>query len=186
MGKTAKPLPVKLIAGLIANDPVLFTSAKKILTKLFGKIDSESAIFDFNKTDYYEKEMGKDLKRLFLSFEGLMPAGRLVRCKLLTNAIEKKLSRGLKNRAINIDPGYVSLSKLILATTKNFAHRIYAGGGIFEEITLSFKDSTFQPGEWTYPDYRSADHIAFFNEIRKKYYLQIEKKYGLSQLYRCV
>ncbi len=186
MGKIVKPLPVKLIVGLITKNPTLFQKVQEVLSKKFGKIDFVSPVFDFNKTDYYEKEMGKDLKRLFLSFQNLIPAQRLVKIKIFTNRIEKRLSKNSSLRSINIDPGYISLSKLVLATTKNFAHRIYVGHGIFEEITLYFKEATFQPGDWTYPDYRSRDHVALFNEIRQKYYQQIEKKYGLSQLYRCV
>ncbi len=186
MGTLLKPLPVKLIAGLISSDPALSAKAQKILNKKFGAIDILSPVFAFDRTDYYEKEMGKGLKRVFVSFEKLIRPEDLAAIKSFTNALEKKLSRGLQRRPVNIDPGYVSLSKLVLATTKSFVHRIDSGRGIFEEITIYYKNVSFEAGRLTYPDYRSEDHIAFFNEIRNKYYRQIEKKYGLSQLYRCV
>ena len=220
MGKTFKPLEVKLIVGLISNDASLFEKASGILSHRFGKIDMISPLLDFNHSDYYEKEMGKNLKRLFLSFERLIPAARLPKIKLYTNALEMELHgprtssdippkpryfaflHRLKSmacceggaqlaataclRTINIDPGYVSLSKLILATTKSYVHRIYVSSGIFEEITLIFKDRSFQPGALTYPDYRSEKHLEIFNAVREKYRQQIEKKYGPSQLYRCV
>lgn len=186
MAKPCNPLPAKLIIGMISREPLLFEKIKKILSDKFGKIDMAGPVFNFNQTHYYENEMGADLKRQFLTFEPLVRAERLTKIKLLTNSLEKKFTGTSLKRAINIDPGYLSLSKLVLATTKNYSHRIYAGCGIFEEITLCFKENTFQPLPWTYPDYRSKNYIDLFNDIRKKYYIQIENTYGLSQLSRCV
>lgn len=186
MGQPFKPLPVKLVIGLIAVKLSIFEKTKNLLQKKFGKIDFISPVFDFCQTDYYEKEMGKGLKRVFLTFEKLIAPEQLVIIKGFTNKIELRLSSKAHHRSVNIDPGYISLSKLVLATTKSFVHRVYCKNGIFEEITLSFKDKTFMPGPMTYPDYRSFTHIAMFNDIRNKYYEHIKKTYGLSQLYRCV
>ena len=186
MGKIVKPLPVKLIIGLIAKDPVFFQEAKTILQKKLAKVDNASPVFLFNQTDYYEKEMGQSLKRIFLSFQRLIPAEQLVRVKLGTNALEKRLSLRTGQRLINIDPGYITLSKLVLATTKSFVHRLYIAQGIHEEITLYFKGNTFVAGPWTYPDYQTPSHIVFFNEVRNIYYQQIEKQYGPAQIYRSV
>lgn len=186
MGNTLRPLPVKLIIGLIAHDDGLFDKTQKALTRKFGPADLVSPLYDFDSTDYYEKEMGKGLKRKFLSFQGLIAPERLAGIKRYTNSLENRLSRNRGRRDINIDPGYVSLSKLVLATTKSFVHRIYIGRGIFEEITLYFKEGSFAAGPWTYPDFRQQTHIAFFNGIRNTYYGQLEAAYGLSQLYRCV
>lgn len=186
MGKISRPLPVKLIIGLIGNTPGILEKTKNILARKYGPIDLASTLCVFDLTDYYAKEMGKDLKRQFLSFEKLIPCERLVQIKLAANALEKKLSLKPSARDINIDPGYVSLSKLVLATTKSFVHRIYVQRGIFEEVTLYFKNNSFVAGSWTYPDYKSESHIMFFNKVRKTYYTQIEKTYGACELYRCV
>ena len=185
MGVPFKPLRVKLIIGLISLDTALFEKAEKILNRKFGKIDEISPHWDFKQTNYYEKEMGKNLKRVFLSFEKLIEANQLINIKHFTNKLELKLAKNNKKRNINIDPGYITLSKLILATTKNFSHRIYVGDGIFEEITLFFRDNSFCFGALTYPDYRQQSYIDFFNKIRKNYYIQLQNRYGLSQLYRC-
>ncbi len=186
MGQPFKPLAVKLVIGLIAGELCVIERTKTLLSAKFGKIDLISPVFDFNQTDYYEKEMGKGLKRVFITFEKLINPEQLVAIKLFTNKLEAKLKNRKDQRPINIDPGYISLSKLVLATTKSFVHRIYCKNGIFEEATLLFKDKTFAPGPLTYPDYRSPSHIALFNEIRNNYYEHIKKAYGLSQLYRCV
>ena len=186
MGIPVRPLPVKLIVGMIAKDTALFGKLQDVLTKKFGRLDALSPVFEFNLTDYYLREFGTDLKRLFLSFERLISPESLTKIKQATNALEKRFSKKAGQRRVNLDPGYVTLSKLVLASTKNYGHRIYAGSGIFQEITLYFQDGTFRPGRWTYPDYRTQDHILFFNTVREKYRQQIEKKYGVSQLYRCV
>ena len=186
MGQPFKPLPVKLVVGLIGKELSVFEKTKDILERKYGKVDFVSPVFNFDQTDYYEKEMGKGLKRVFLTFGRLIGADQLVVIKRFTNKIEKKLKQDVHHRSVNIDPGYISLSKLVLATTKSFVHRIYCKDGIFEEITLLFKNKTFMPGPMTYPDYRALTHITMFNEIRNKYYEHIKKIYGLSQLYRCV
>lgn len=186
MGKIVNPLMVKLIIGLIAKEVSSFEKNQRILSFKYGPIDFISPVFEFNLTDYYEKEMGKGLKRQFISFKKLILPERLADIKHLTNKLERKQTDAESNRIINIDPGYIALSKLVLATTKNFAHRIYIKNGIFEEITLYFKNGTFTRGKWTYPDYAADSHIAVFNEIRKRYYEQIIQYYGIGQLYRCV
>lgn len=186
MGTTLSPLPVKLIVGLIARDETLLDKTRKVLAKKFGPADLSSPTYDFNLTDYYEKEMGRGLKRQFIGFKKLIPAEHLAGIKIHTNTLENKLSKTKGRRDVNIDPGYISLSKLVLATTKSFVHRLYIGRGIFEEITLYYRDGTFTAGPWTYPDFRQETHIAFFNRIRQAYYEQCETTYGLSQLYRCV
>jgi len=112
--------------------------------------------------------MGKNLSRKFISFKHLIDPERLVSIKLFTNKLEEKfLWPGSSRRKINIDPGYLTLSKLILATTKDFSHRIYLGSGIYAEVTLRYlKNKGFQPWEWTYPDYRSKEYLEIFNQLR--------------------
>jgi hypothetical protein len=161
-------LKAKLVIGFIYKDEAIFIKARQKLRKKFGKVDFISIAMDFNYTDYYEAEMGKGLKRRFMSFTKLIPIQDLYRIKLYTNRLEKKFLTG-KSRQVNIDPGYLNLAKLVLATTKDYAHRIFLGKGIFAEIALSFKGNSFSANEWTYPDYRSNEYIGIFNQIRKLY-----------------
>lgn len=173
MGKI-KPHPkVKLIIGFIYKEEAVFNKAGLLLEKKFGKIDFQTNPIQFTYTAYYEKEFGANLKRAFASFDKLIQPEKLAKIKIFTNRIEEKLAHG-SNRAINIDPGYLDLAKLILASTKDFRHRIYIGDGIFAETTLFYQDKTFKPGELTYPDYRSAEYIATFNKIRDIYAGQIK------------
>lgn len=175
MGKRKKHTAVKLIIGFIFNNPDYFIRAKENLENNFGKIDFESQILPFVHTSYYQKEFGENLKRKFISFRKLINPEGLPKIKILTNRIEQKLSPENKRR-VNIDPGYINLSKLILATTKDYKHRIYLKKGIFAEVTLFYQNKTFNPWAWTYPDYKTPEYIAIFNQIRQIYAQQIEEK----------
>jgi hypothetical protein len=173
MGTTTKHPEVKLIVGFIAADARLFDTAAGILKRSFGPVDFESPVLAFELTDYYEEEFGRQLKRKFISFKKLIPPDALAKIKITTNRIERKLSAG-KKRAINIDPGYLDLAKLVLASTKNFYHRIYIGKDIFAEITLFYQNKDYRTWEWTYPDYRSAAYIEIFKKIRNIYRSQLK------------
>lgn len=175
MGKLSHCHPVKLIAGFIFNDDRAFDKAVDLLKKHFGSIDFESQALPFDFSDYYEKEFGKNLKRKFVSFKKLILPDKLAGIKLLTNKTEEKLS-SKHCRRVNIDPGYLDCAKLVLATTKDFSHRIYLKSGIFAEVTLCYKDKAFKSWDWTYPDYRTPEYAAIFNQIRELYVQQIQPK----------
>lgn len=174
MGVVKSHKPVKLIAGMITNDSELLLKVEKILERRFGPIDFRTSLLDFAYTNYYQPEMGGNLKRQFVSFRRLIDPSVLSKIKLYTNKLELKLSasRNKPSRRINIDPGYLTEGKLILATTKNHQHRIYLGRGIYAEGTLRFVERSFVPWEWTYSDYQTKEYVDIFNEIRKIYLQQ--------------
>lgn len=173
MGRIHIPERVKLIAGLISCDMGLFMEVKKILAKRFGGVDFESGLLDFDSTDYYRKEMGQNLKRKFLGFKKPFDLKNISDVKIDTNLLEKRFSESGK-RKINIDPGYLNLSKVVLLSTKDYSHRIYLAKGIFAEVTLFYKDKTFNPWPWTYPDYKTKEYISIFNSIRDIYKRDID------------
>jgi hypothetical protein len=177
VGAITIPLPVKAIIGVLTVEPSLLPTVYAALTHRLGPIDYTSELVPFTNTVYYETEMGPDVRRQFISFERLIDAGTLAEMKLFTRNVEQvfaiKKSEG-DARRVNLDAGYISLAKLVLATTKNHAHRIYLSDGIYAEITLRFYRKTFQPLEWSYPDYRLPTYIAIFNHIRKIYRNQLE------------
>ncbi len=172
MLKRLFPLPVKFICSFIYSDEESYNKTRKTLQRKFGKIDFESACLDFNFTNYYEKEMGSLLYRRFVSFEKLKDPSVFPAIKLFCLKIENKLAKGMK-RTINIDPGYINEGKLVLTTTKDYYHRIYVGRGIFEEVTLYYKDSNFHDFATTYPDYKTPEYKLIFISIRDKYRQQL-------------
>ena len=88
--------------------------------------------------------------------------------KLITNFIESDLSTGGARR-VNLDPGYMDAARVVLASTKDHAHRILLGKGIYGEVTLLYRDGAFRPLPWTYPDYREAATLAFLKGVRVWY-----------------
>lgn len=179
MGAITTPLPVKAIIGVLTADPDLLPTVYTELTHRLGAIDYVSELMPFTSTVYYETEMGPDIQRQFISFERLVDAGTLAEMKLFTNSVEQTFAvrkSETNARRVNLDAGYICLAKLVLASTKDHAHRIYLSDGIYAEITLRFYRKTFQPWEWSYPDYRLPTYIAIFNHIRRIYRNQLENQ----------
>ena len=175
MGQAGTFTPVKLICGIIANQKTLFTSSESNLCKFFGKIDLKSDFFSFDYTDYYDKQMGPGLKRVFLSFLDLIPPENLSDIKTKTNHLEEKIKTNaeMKSRAVNLDPGYLTASALIMATVKDFSHRIPLKDGIYAHLELLYGKNEIRTLPWTYPDYKKPDYHPFFLEVRKIYLKQI-------------
>ncbi|MBU2599085.1 DUF4416 family protein [bacterium] len=174
MGKIKEVSLVKLICGLISNKVELFDKTTFDLSSYFGEIDYQSENFLFDQTNYYEEEMGKDLFRRFISFKELINRERLAEVKRITNEVEKCYSQNNK-RMVNLDPGYFTYSNLVLASTKNYFHRIYIGKDIFAEVTLYYTKGKFNFLPWTYPDYKKQEYLDSFLEIRKIYQEQIKE-----------
>jgi len=174
MGQITLPSKVKLIAGLLFVDFEILEETYNALINSFGLIDTKSKIIDFNFTNYYNKEMGENIKRQYISFEKLINPDQIVDIKIATNDLEEKISCSNLNRKINIDPGYIELGKLVLATTKNYTHRIYLTKGIYAETTLKFSGKTFSSWSFTYPDYKTQETIDYFNKVRELYKCQLQ------------
>lgn len=168
MGKIKNPSPVKLICGMLTGDLEWRIKAKELLRERFGPIDHESKEFSFNFTDYYQQELGTDIVRQYLSFIELIEPGELAAIKLETNRMEEILSRD-DGRKANLDPGYLDLSKMVLATTKDATYRVYLAAGISGQSTYYFQGGTYHPWQWTYADYRTDTAIDFFNRVREDY-----------------
>ncbi|MBF0111288.1 MAG: DUF4416 family protein [Desulfamplus sp.] len=164
-----EPDPAKLVISLFMNNKDIFDAVLPKLETLFGKIDIISNWFDFDYTDYYYKEMGEPLFRKVVVFKELIHQSDLAQIKENTNQLEKKWATAGLNRSLNIDPGYLLLSRFILATGKDYSHRIYIGRGIYADLTLIYKKGGFKSLEWTYPDYASSEMLGFLQDVRAKY-----------------
>jgi hypothetical protein len=162
------PLPAKLVAGLLLARRERFTSLAVEMAAAFGRIDLVSAWMPFDYTQYYAEEMGTGLFRRMLAFQPLVAPERLPHVKLATNAIEQACAQDGR-RTVNIDPGILSLERFVLATGKNFTHRIYLGQGIYADLTLIYHRGAFQTLPWTYPDYADAPLQRFLLAVRAKY-----------------
>ena len=166
--------PVKLICGIITGDSSLYDRARGLLQDIHGPADFESPAFEFDLTDYYAREMGEGLTRRFLSFERLVEPERLPAIKLGSNRLEDAFrAAGEDRRPVNIDPGYLTASALVMATTKDFSHRIPLADGIYAHLEFLFTKTGVRTLDWTYPDMRRGPVHEFFLEVRKKYLQQL-------------
>ncbi|MDA8402607.1 MAG: DUF4416 family protein [Desulfobacteraceae bacterium] len=168
MSQPNSPQPAKLVIGVFTNDKRLLAPVLNSLTKQFGGMDMISPWIAFDYTRYYEREMGPDLVRRMMAFKPLINQADLSTIKLATNAIELECAIGAR-RNINIDPGYMLRERFVLATGKNFAHRIYIGNRIYADLTLLFQKGAFQILPWTYPDYKDGRIQSFLHQVRNKY-----------------
>ncbi|MDM7998904.1 MAG: DUF4416 family protein [Dehalococcoidia bacterium] len=172
MGEIRDPQPVKYFVGVLTAIPGSLAELRRVLEQRFGRVDSESGLLDFTYTKYYEPEMGPGLVRKFWGFGPLGRPDALVDLKLFTNEVEQVRAVDGR-RTVNVDPGYLTAARLVLASTKDFAHRLYLGKGIYGEVTLIFRNREFHPLPWTYPDYRSEGYLRYFRELRRIYLAQL-------------
>ncbi len=169
------PKPAKLVMSLISSRDEIIMRAVDDLKPLLGEVDLLSNVLPFDFTTYYDEEMGSPLFRRFIAFKELVPRDALADIKMKTNGLEERYSRD-GCRRVNIDPGVLSAENLVLATTKGCAHRPYLRDGIYADLTLIFRNRSFRPLEWTYPDYRQGDVIELMNGLRQGYLLQLKGK----------
>jgi hypothetical protein len=160
--------PVKLVCGIIASGDDFFRRSEEALQTLYGPVDLRSPVRAFDLTDYYESRMGGGLGRMFLSFSELIAPESLAEIKLRTNALEEEMRRAssFDRRVVNIDPGYITRAALIMATTKDFAHRVPLGHGIYAHLEFLFSKTGIRVLDWTYPDFRGGRYDDFFREAR--------------------
>ncbi|MCL2700435.1 MAG: DUF4416 family protein [Phycisphaerae bacterium] len=173
MAAMATPPTVLLICGMISARVDLFAQTAEELERLFGPVEIRSDVMPFDFTHYYDRQMGSPLWRQFVSFAQPITGDALAAAKRATNELEEQFAQRLQApdapaRPINLDPGYVDLSKLVLASCKDFSHRVYLGGGVFGEITLMYHKDRWDALGWTFPDYASGRYHGFLSAVRAR------------------
>jgi hypothetical protein len=178
MGRLTDPAPVLLLLAAFSRHEAALAWARQRAVEAWGPVALESPLFPFRETQYYEPTMGSGLGKRFLAFARPADPAALVDWKLATNAWEVEYARAAGHpepRPLNLDPGYLTLGKLVLASTKDFAHRIYLGRGIYAEITLYYKGRCWQHHVWTFADYRRPEYQQFFSECREHLHRELRK-----------
>ena len=170
MGQPTTPTPVLPLLAAFSRHPEALDWARRRACEAWGPIEAESRAFAFRETPYYEATMGSDLRKVFFAFARLGDPAALAETKLTTNRWEEQYAASAGHpepRPLNLDPGYLTLGKLVLASTKDFAHRIYLAQGIYAEVTLYYRQGRWQHHQWTFADYRRSDYQAFFSQVRE-------------------
>ena len=169
-----KPAKARLIFSVLGINEKVVEETIGLLSKHFGPIRTASEFLPFDRTTYYEPEMGMTGAALrgFSGLDRSIPASS-------SQAVEQRTGKAIgkpKRTYVNLDPGYVCAERLVLATGKNFTHRIYLGSGIYADLTLMFFKKSFRPMEWTYPDYADGSVISFMNKVREDYMVQLQSE----------
>lgn len=159
--------PARLVVGAFTAEKELFPEAVSALAGLFGPPDAVSSWFSFHHTSYYKDEMGGPLFRRLVSFKKLVDQGELADIKLSTNRLESSWKGPSGGRRINLDPGYLTPERFVLATGKNYIHRIYLLKGIYADLTLVYRQGGYEPLFWTYPDYAEEGVRGFLLQLRR-------------------
>ena len=168
MGQIHPHYPVLLVAAITSRYGEAIEWAIAQASQAWGPVSLQSDLFDFQETGFYEKTMGGDLRKQLVAFQWFDPAN-LPGCKIASNQWEEQYARDHAHpeaRPLNIDPGYITEAKLVLATTKDRDHRVYLRDGIYAEVTLHYQQNRWTESRWTYPDYRRTDFQSFFTECR--------------------
>ena len=168
MGATTSYYPGKLFIGILLGPDAEIGEVQAALHDRFGALDYLAGPLAFDYTEYYTREMGKPLERYFASAAGLADPEALSEAKLASNDLEQRLARPDGKRRVNLDPGLLSLSSLILATTKAQAHRIPLRDGIYGELTLLLHRNRTEALPWTYPDYAGHEYAEIILEMRRR------------------
>jgi hypothetical protein len=174
MSRPQTPTPAKLVIGFFLKEKNLAISVVKALIEKFGPVDIVSSWVPFNFTTYYETEMGQPLFRRMLAFETLIKQSALSEIKRITNDLELEYLKHSKRR-VNLDPGYLLRERFVLATGKNYSHRIYIGQGIYADLTLIYTKGRFNKLPWTYPDYAQQNMLNYLERVRNKYVIDLKQ-----------
>ena len=167
--------PVKLMVGMLSQDEQMFDLAEQLMADLWGAIDISSDVMPFIYTRYYNRAMGEGLLRKFVAFEKLILPEDISNIKHRSNQLELDLQESPLakqmdvKRAVNLDPGYINSSKLVLVTTKDYSHRVFIGNDMYAEATLHYCYEKWNSWPYTYPDYGSGDYDPFLNAARDSY-----------------
>jgi hypothetical protein len=179
MGQINPPHSVLLIVAVCSRYASALAWARQEMVRHFGDVLLESEAFPFTETDYYLQSMGSNLQKQFLAFASLVDPATLPAIKGQTNHWEARYAEQSgypEQRPLNLDPGYITRAKLVLASTKDHAHRIYLQEGIYAEVTLGFRKGAWRSFDWTYPDYQRADFQHFFTRCREQLIIQENPK----------
>jgi hypothetical protein len=169
-----EPEKVLLLMGILRNPVVSLETIQKRITEACGPLQAWTEEIPFGFTSYYEPEMGNDILRSYCTFTRTISPADLADIKHRTNTIETEFLKN-ERRMVNLDPGLLTMHSVILASCKDFSHRIYLRDGIFAEVTLLFTKGQFTALPWSYPDYQHPDTVAFFDEQRTRYIQQRRK-----------
>jgi len=172
MARIQKPPPGQLIVSIIYSHIDAVVDALRLLEKQFGRVRCETVDIQYTNTDRYEEEMGSNLVRRLFSFEKLVERDSLPEIKSVCQEIERQLGDQVGDfvfRAANLDPGVLTPDNLVMASNREYNHRIYLADGVFAEIQLIWAHGQFTRLPWTNHDFCDDEVVDFLIRVRQTF-----------------
>jgi len=176
MARRQTPPPGRLVVSIIYSSIDALADALKLLERQFGRVQYETIETTYSATTYAE-EMGDSLQRRFFSFEKPVERDRLPQIKTACQKIEKQFGDHVDDftfRTVNLDPGILTPDNLVMASTREYNHRIYLSDGVFADLVLVFAKGRFVRMPWTISDFYHGEAIEFFLRVRASFELMEE------------
>jgi hypothetical protein len=145
----------------------------------YGGVDLWGEPAPFDQTGYYEAEMGGQLQRFYCSCVELVPSEGLGELKRRAWELEQQELDGGRRR-VNLDPGLLDHTKVVLASFKSGPQKLHLGGGIWADMVLYYAGGAYGPLPWTFPDLRGGDHSRFFSEARRRFKERLRQRGRLA------
>ena len=174
VSQTVEPAPVLRLCSCLTAEPELLTTVESELVRAYGEVALRSPAFPFDTSDYYREEMGEGLERHWLCFQEPFGAEQLPEFRLTTGRIEAKLAAD-GNRRVNLDPGYLDLGKLVLASLKEAPDKIYMGRGVWAHTCLQFRWGEFTAPDHSFPDFQDGRFNTFMLKARNLYKVFLQR-----------
>jgi len=175
MATLSTPEPVKYFVALLWSDAGMLAAAEARMVTQWGAIDFTGPDRPFDRTNYYEPEMGTGLLRRLLSFEELRSPEELATAKRTCIDMESALAVDSRRR-VNLDIGYLDHNKLVLASVKSAGQKIYLRDGIYADLTARFAHGKYEPFAWTFPDFKDGRYDGELHAMREIYLRQMKQR----------
>ena len=161
----------QLLAFVLQSGPEWLPEVLDALERTWGPLRHRGKLFAFDQTPYYTSEMGAGLYRGVVSFEAEIPPETIAQEKERSNALELTMASAARPEArrVNIDIGYMDLDKVVLPSYKRGPFKLYAGGGVWLDMLLTYAKGLFHPTAWAFEDFKRNPYQHDLQLIREKF-----------------
>lgn len=174
IAKNQEMTQAQYFIGIIYKPEVDLDKLAEVLSEVFGPLENISESYPFDVTDYYFKEMGENLQKIFYSIKQLDNPSKLAKFKEKTIELENAFFTEEDKRLANLDPGYLDTIKIVLASTKHGGHKIALTDKIYADMVLDYFQGTYRAFDWTFPDFKSGRYFEYFKKLREGYLQKIK------------
>ncbi len=177
MVRKQEPSQGRLLVYIVHSSLDALADALSALEKRFGLVQFETLELPDNKDEFYREEMGENLQRRFFSFERTIGRDAMTNVKSVCHKIESQFADRVDDycfRTVNIDPGILTPSNIVMASHREYNHRVYLEDGVYAELALVWSKGRYVRLPWTNPDFCHGEAIEFFQRVRGSFDLVAE------------